>query len=266
MTPRKVPSVAANGRAVPPLSARSRPTKSRAADWKAPEPFQNKADVEHYFAGDRLMCLMCGKSYVTLPPHLKASHGLSSDDYKVQFGIPFSFGLAGSSFRERSAARMMDLQSRGVIQKAEPGVYLPWLRDSHRRPNVPSVRRANLDKLITLAGGKAPIAHSIFETFLERVSSGRMVLDVARDPDMPSAAAFYRYMNSQPDFKRRYEASRDQLPIDVRVKIRTAKSEHYAAIAELRRKGQTWLQISQELGIKPSTLRNTWKRIPQNLK
>ena len=52
------------------------------------------AQVEEYLCQPRIKCLLCGAASKTLGTHLKLQHGVTADDYRVRFGIPFTCALA----------------------------------------------------------------------------------------------------------------------------------------------------------------------------
>jgi len=57
------------------------------------EKFQTTEELHQYFQGDKLQCLLCGKPYKSLATHLKRVHGMSGDQYREQYGIPWCRGL-----------------------------------------------------------------------------------------------------------------------------------------------------------------------------
>lgn len=61
-------------------------------------------EVKDYLSGDTIMCLLCGKRLQRLHKHLYSMHDTTPDDYRRQFGIPFSRSLASAPSRERSRA------------------------------------------------------------------------------------------------------------------------------------------------------------------
>ncbi len=63
--------------------------------------FQSRADIENYFAGERVRCLLCGRDFRILDTHLRRVHSLTSDDFRERYGIPYLRGLCGSSFSEQ---------------------------------------------------------------------------------------------------------------------------------------------------------------------
>jgi hypothetical protein len=55
--------------------------------------FQTRREVERYFGGKTITCLICGGRYGRLSFHLAAKHGMTTDEYKAHFGLPWSRGL-----------------------------------------------------------------------------------------------------------------------------------------------------------------------------
>jgi predicted transcriptional regulator len=64
-------------------------------------PFQTLEEVRAYLAGDSITCLVCGAVMHKLPKHLKDIHGMTSDDYRCRFGIPFGRSLTSATARDR---------------------------------------------------------------------------------------------------------------------------------------------------------------------
>ena len=58
-----------------------------------PQVFKTRRDVERYFSGDTIECLICARHFKRLHRHLAAKHSLSADHYKKQFGLAWTRGL-----------------------------------------------------------------------------------------------------------------------------------------------------------------------------
>jgi hypothetical protein len=89
-----------------------RPTKhlraaqKRAANRKVLEgypitrPFESINEVREYLSGDKIICLLCGKPYRTLNSHLSRIHGVTHDEYRDRYNIPWTYGLVCGDFSE----------------------------------------------------------------------------------------------------------------------------------------------------------------------
>lgn len=68
--------------------------------------------VDNYLANEKLECLICGKSFSSLHKHVFRAHGLKADEYKAQFGIPYSRGLVGTKMRKKLSEAASELHDK----------------------------------------------------------------------------------------------------------------------------------------------------------
>jgi hypothetical protein len=66
--------------------------------------FRTRQQVERYFAGNTIECLLCGRWFQKLINHLFYKHGMSADEYKGRFGLPWRRGLVSAKSRSRIVA------------------------------------------------------------------------------------------------------------------------------------------------------------------
>jgi ROS/MUCR transcriptional regulator protein len=64
---------------------------------KTPPAFKTRREIERYFRGDTIECLMCGRHFKRLQTHLAAKHGVAADEYKSRFGLPWTLGLTSAA-------------------------------------------------------------------------------------------------------------------------------------------------------------------------
>ena len=69
---------------------------------KRSPPFRTRQDVERYFNGKTIECLLCGQRFRRLGQHLAAKHDMRVDDYRHRFGLPWSRGLTSAASRKAS--------------------------------------------------------------------------------------------------------------------------------------------------------------------
>jgi hypothetical protein len=55
--------------------------------------FESIDEVKEYLSGDKIICLLCGKSYKVLGVHLLKIHGVTVDEYRERYRIPWSYGV-----------------------------------------------------------------------------------------------------------------------------------------------------------------------------
>ena len=59
--------------------------------------FRTRREIERYFGGDTIECLICGRHFKRLHTHLAAKHGMAVDEYKRRFGLPGTRGLTSAT-------------------------------------------------------------------------------------------------------------------------------------------------------------------------
>ena len=105
--------------------------------------FKTREEVDAYFSGDRITCLLCGKSFKMLCTHLVKVHGISVDSYKERFGLPWCRGLCAGETR--------NIISKSQRKRSERVSLLPYTekcRRSHknRRPRPPYLQEELVER------------------------------------------------------------------------------------------------------------------------
>jgi hypothetical protein len=106
------------------------------------DPFQTRADVDLYLAGDRIECLECGRFFSFLPRHITRTHQMDAVAYRDKWAIPASRALAGQNYREQHSLKLRRMISDGVIEpahdkatekacKAGSRTKVAWQADQH---------------------------------------------------------------------------------------------------------------------------------------
>jgi ROS/MUCR transcriptional regulator protein len=84
------------------------------------QQFKKRREIESYFSGDTIECLLCGRYFKRLQSHLVAKHHMSADAYKKRFGLPWTRGLtsaaslanSGWTNKRKARARKLARKSR----------------------------------------------------------------------------------------------------------------------------------------------------------
>lgn len=64
---------------------------------KTPPAFKTRSDIERYFGGKTIECLLCMRRFRRLGGHLAAKHEMSVDEYRSRFGLPWTRGLTSAA-------------------------------------------------------------------------------------------------------------------------------------------------------------------------
>jgi hypothetical protein len=83
------------------------------------EIFKTREQVEDYFSGDKIVCLLCGKEFKSLQSHLKV-HGVGAEEYKERYSLPKSVGLCGKASRLKRRDVTVRRRKAGTLNKIVP--------------------------------------------------------------------------------------------------------------------------------------------------
>lgn len=76
--------------------------------------------VEMSVTPDYIVCLEDGQRFKMLKGHLRASFGMSPDDYRKKWGLPADYPMVAPNYRAKRA-RMAKQMGLGHMREARPG-------------------------------------------------------------------------------------------------------------------------------------------------
>jgi hypothetical protein len=127
---------------------------------KVPQAFQHARDIDRYFEGETIVCLLCRLRFRRLARHLASAHEMRVDDYKRQFGLPWTRGLtsavsvANSKWTDerKENARAIAQTSRffELAHSVPRRDVLPFAKEQALRNlgNNPATRKADFERRI----------------------------------------------------------------------------------------------------------------------
>ena len=77
--------------------------------------FLTKKEIETYLSGDKIQCLLCGKKFKMLGPHLNQTHEITADEYRDIYGLPYGRGLCCKSTKDKFIEQANKLREEGKI-------------------------------------------------------------------------------------------------------------------------------------------------------
>jgi ROS/MUCR transcriptional regulator protein len=233
--------------------------------YQKPQPFSSMAEVDAYFAQDPLPCLICGYAYHGLHKHIQMGHKMHLDDYRVEFGIPWTRKLISPSLRTKQAAIINDQRENGVIPSRPSDEHLAKMAKyslQNRRPLQAVVRKAMSDHALHTHNRTEKLKHEDYEEFLQRVATGRTLTEVGNDPDMMCRETFEVYSHQHPEFRAELENVLDNIPINVQLRgQRTGKTFKQLIVFMREVQGKSWSQIASILSINETNGRGTYHRL-----
>lgn len=223
--------------------------------------FTEVVQLKKYFAAEKLQCLLCGREYGNLGLHVTRGHKVSHDDYKARFGIPWTYGLAGASFKAVSSKRFKKMIKQGKIKKPSKE-HIARLHKSHRksRPAVEAFRNESRRKILEQHGREEKWQIADYEEFIKRIGHGRTPYEVGQDKDMPSKGAFMKFIKEHPKLLRQYNKVWDSQPHSVHARSGHLTEKFYKQVVGLRRKDKSWPEIAEELDVTVAAARGAWHK------
>ncbi|WP_417679387.1 MucR family transcriptional regulator [Pseudodonghicola sp.] len=77
--------------------------------------------IEQSVTDDRVYCLCCGQGFSMLKRHLKSQHGLSEEQYRALYSLPFDMPLVAPSYSRRKAAYAKSIGLGGYRRDTSAG-------------------------------------------------------------------------------------------------------------------------------------------------
>jgi predicted transcriptional regulator len=109
------------------------------------EPPEAKPNLIDAFREHEIVCLLCGKAYAALGPHLVSKHNVSPDEYREQFGIPYYQPLiATSKYERRKSVTLRRSQKAEAIDKPDSLVVTPPISGA---ADIPVTKRGRSRKV-----------------------------------------------------------------------------------------------------------------------
>lgn len=177
--------------------------------------FETIEQVNEYFSGDRITCLLCGRSLKKLGIHINKIHGTSDEKYRETFGIPWRRGLICEPTKETLSKNAV---KRGFGQ-SDNKEYREKAHNSKHRKRCKAVLKLANDAFLKINGLTSPYNAQDAEEFARRILSGRSYGSVSSDADMPSVSWFYSFRKMNPEFDKQLTANIDALPFHIQAKI-----------------------------------------------
>lgn len=157
--------------------------------------FETREQVDAYFSGKRIECLLCGSEFKSLDLHLRAVHEITVDQYREKYGLPYLRGLCCEETHNQMSKRSTEFFLKN--QERQMG-YLRLAKETQADGN-PQRKKPDFWK-----SERTKYDRSHYEEFILRVLSGRKATEVEKDSDMPSITHLYGYMEKDPEFSARY--------------------------------------------------------------
>jgi hypothetical protein len=215
---------------------------------------QSKKDVESYYSGDKIECLICGKLFKALATHIVRVHGYTVDGYKQEFNLPWGRGLTSEKTSQKKRDVMLKRLKTDARLKMTPELMAKAQQAKKRKCRDYDIKR--------LEGMRKNITAIHKQNSYEKAI---LILDVAEKlncpaccvcvlPDMPNFHNLYAACKKHLDIKTRYEKLKKDIPRGVELRTDTSYLDLKNEIISLKENGLTAREIAKEFFISKTTV------------
>lgn len=220
--------------------------------------FDDLDAVREYLSGETVTCLLCGRELKRLGRHLQPIHGISEDEYRKRYGIPYTYGLTSSASKSAySNAVKARLHAKPenlvrLLDSAAAGRAAQAVKSSKPRENVQTVKDQRCERVNGKRIRDAWSRDHAYE-MLNRIKSGRTPKDVSSDHDMPKITWWCEYRRKDKKYDGLVIDAIEALPFCLQAKMQRLGARFAAEVERRFHAGQSDKEISTALGVSVMT-------------
>ena len=211
--------------------------------------FKNKKEVDAYFAGKWIECLLCGKKLKAVGgQHLK-THGVTCSEYQKMFGLPATRGLVceETAERERMALEVRRLKGDRRLMLTDENRKKAWSAQ-HKKPPpyhyVQMKRYAKKGRSMIDVKVQERLRRIDWEGLLSILSEKECAFYALDGMEgVPTYWELTQYLDKNPDYGERYKKI---------IKSSFLKEKYRAEIIEHHKNGYGKRKIAKIIPVSPS--------------
>jgi hypothetical protein len=198
---------------------------------------------------------------MTLQAHLEKIHGVSHDEYRERFGLPWSRGLV--------CKNLSKTHGRNMRKKLREGITIPGGGEPSWAASIGKPRRSPQPFLVKINLERLPKAHQAlkkwgkkdYERVLARMRKEKKIMpEICKDKDLPSVNRVRVYQMQNPDFQKKVIATYKALPFSEQARAHMLDERFDKEARKLHKRGFSMDEIGEKLGVRPSTVKYRLQR------
>lgn len=239
------------------------------AGYPLEKVFQTKEEIDNYFTGDTIVCLLCGKSYKALNAHLQV-HGFNEVSYKEKYGLPYHRGLCGEATKKLHSINFKKLVAEGIIGKPTEEQIKKMRENVKHQRFQPFRRNVSIQNVMkTLDRPKKDLKfnrkkgiyeyweYKDYEKIIElSLQENLHPFDLMKKyyREIPTQSQFRLKMKEFPELKKKYYECIDLLPFEEQAKHQQLGKRFISEIKRLKLLGYSNEKISHEIKVHEVTI------------
>ena len=231
--------------------------------WKG--KFTTRNEVDRYFSNDDgIQCLLCGRFLGTLQNHLELVHGVSHDEYRESYGLPWRKGLVSRAVSKRRSIALTNRIKNGSFKpKPNSKAAVNKILAGFRRPDQPYTTGIKSENSRALSKQNIKYSRRDFEKVLSVMRKQKITLNEAcKKYNLPGKGTILRYAELNPRFRQKLVDTYHCLPYHVQARADMFSPQFYRDLEKLKKKGLPATEIGKLLGVHHKTIRRRLQKMP----
>ena len=207
--------------------------------------FTTREEIDAYFGGDEIQCLLCGRMRQALHAHLIKVHDMTPDGYREKYGLPWMRGLTSDASRLRRSEMMKsDVRRMEFIKSMSLEASALGAAAGHR-PRAEYLDHELAERSRKMAGHDEPFPKA---AFLERLAAERTQQEALDDIGW-ARSVFHALRRDDPDFDRQVFDAVAKQSFRTQARSMALGESFEQAVRHLFEKGWSDHDIAAHLGV-----------------
>ncbi len=232
----------------------------------------SREEINNYFSGDKLQCLLCGKIYKDIGKHLRI-HDLNIDDYKELYGLPWRKGLVcqethncySRALKKRTEDNpsFYDHVKRYRKDPAFEAKLLRAIKNQRFQPFRKEVAQDNISHTASHMGKTQSHAYEpkFFWKIANKMFTGITLTEAIKESGIPGRSWFHKHLRENPKDRKKFIDEINKLPFKLQGKLHYGMGTRFInEVKKLRKQNKSDHEMAKILGVTAMTInRNRFK-------
>ena len=230
------------------------------------DPFQTKDEIDRYLKGspNGHTCLICGNAFRHLGIHLAKLHGVDLDEYRDQYRLPRTFGLACEETKALHREILGATVEAGNWQMMGSSEQADMMR---RKKRAQGAKAESAYKRAAQSERQSKFGDADYWRIIEvmRAEAITLMEAVAR-LGMPAANTFRAWKATHTEAQVAFVEAVNALPFPKQADMNMLGDRYNQTILALRREGKTIDEISAIVGVERVSINTRLRKLDPNHK